>query len=44
MYPLTGPIGATSAWIVIDAKINIMIFVSLLIILVGTIVPYVNKN
>ena len=44
MYPLTGPIGATSAWIVIDAKINIMIFVSLLIILVGTIVPYVNKK
>ena len=44
MYPLTGPIGATSAWIVIDAEINFKIFLSLGIILIGTIIPYVNKK
>ena len=44
MYPLTGPIGATSAWIVIDAEINFKIFLSLLIILIGTIIPYMDKK
>lgn len=44
MYPLTGPIGATSAWLVIDAKISLMIFLSLFIILIGTIIPYLNKR
>ena len=44
MYPLTGPIGATSAWIVIDAEINFKIFLSLGIILIGTIIPYINKK
>ena len=44
MYPLTGPIGATSAWLVLDAEITIKIFISLGIILVGTIIPYVNKK
>ena len=44
MYPLTGPIGATSAWIVVDAEINFKIFLSLIIILVGTIIPYINKK
>ena len=44
MYPLTGPIGATSAWIVIDAEINFKIFLSLLIILIGTIIPYIDKK
>ena len=29
MYPLTGPIGATSAWIVIDAEITLKIFISI---------------
>ena len=28
MYPLTGPIGATSAWLVLDAEITIKIFIS----------------
>ena len=44
MYPLTGPIGATSAWIVIDAEITLKIFISLGIILLGTITPYINKK
>ena len=44
MYPLTGPIGATSAWIVVDAEINFKIFLSLIIILIGTIIPYINKK
>jgi len=44
MYPLTGPIGATSAWIVIDAEITLKIFMSLGIILLGTIIPYINKK
>ena len=44
MYPLTGPIGATSAWIVIDAEINFKIFLSLVIILIGTIIPYIDKK
>ncbi len=44
MYPLTGPIGATSAWIVVDAEINFKIFLSLIIILIGTIMPYINKK
>ena len=44
MYPLTGPIGATSAWIVVDAQINFKIFLSLIIILIGTIIPYINKK
>ncbi len=44
MYPLTGPIGATSAWIVIDAEITLKIFISLGIILLGTIIPYINKK
>ena len=35
MYPLTGPIGATSAWIVVDAEINFKIFLSLIIISVS---------
>ena len=44
MYPLTGPIGATSAWIVIDAEISFKIFLSLIIILVGTAIPYLNQK
>ena len=44
MYPLTGPIGATSAWIVIDAEITLKIFMSLGIILLGTIIPYIDKK
>ncbi len=44
MYPLTGPIGATSAWIVVDAEINFKIFLSLIIILIGTIIPYISKK
>jgi len=44
MYPLTGPIGATSAWIVIDAEITLKIFMSLGIILFGTIIPYIDKK
>ena len=44
MYPLTAPIGATSAWLVIDAEITIKIFISLGIILVGTIIPHIGKK
>ena len=44
MYPLTGPIGATSAWLVIDAEITFKIFISLAIILFGTIIPYIDKS
>ena len=44
MYPLTGPIGATSAWIVIDAEITLKIFISLAIILIGTIIPYIKST
>jgi drug/metabolite transporter (DMT)-like permease len=44
MYPLTGPIGAASAWLVIDAEINFKIFLSLGIILAGTVIPYINKR
>jgi drug/metabolite transporter (DMT)-like permease len=44
MYPLTGPIGALSAWLVIDAEITLKIFISLGIILVGTVIPYINKK
>ena len=44
MYPLTAPIGAISAWLVIDAEITIKIFVSLGIILVGTIMPHIGKK
>jgi len=42
MYPLTGPIGATMSWIVLGSTISINIFVSLIIILVGTIIPQIN--
>jgi len=44
MYPLTGPIGATSAWIVIDAEITLKIFIALAIILIGTIIPYIKNT
>jgi drug/metabolite transporter (DMT)-like permease len=44
MYPLTGPIGALSAWLVIDAEITFKIFISLGIILIGTITPYLNQK
>jgi drug/metabolite transporter (DMT)-like permease len=44
MYPLTGPIGATSAWIVIDAEITLKIFIALAIILTGTIIPYIKNT
>jgi len=44
MYPLTGPIGALSAWLVIDAEITFKIFISLGIILTGTVIPYINKK
>ena len=44
MYPLTGPIGATASWIVIDAPITAKVFISLGIILFGTIIPYINKK
>ena len=42
MYPLTGPIGATMSWIVLGSTISINIFISLFIILVGTIIPQIN--
>ncbi len=42
MYPLTGPIGATMSWIVLGSTMSINIFVSLIIILVGTIIPQIN--
>ena len=42
MYPLTGPIGATMSWIVLGSTISINIFISLIIILVGTIIPQIN--
>ena len=42
MYPLTGPIGATMSWIVLGSTISINIFLSLIIILVGTIIPQIN--
>ena len=42
MYPLTGPIGATMSWIVLGSTISISIFISLIIILVGTIIPQIN--
>ncbi len=44
MYPLTGPIGATMSWIVLGSTISINIFISLIIILVGTIIPQINKK
>tara|TARA_B100001250_G_scaffold318614_1_gene281274 strand:+ start:240 stop:1130 length:891 start_codon:yes stop_codon:yes gene_type:complete len=44
LYPLTGPIGATMSWIIIDSPISIKIFISLIIILVGTIIPHLNKK
>ena len=44
MYPLTGPIVAISALIVIDAEITLKIFISLGIILLGTVIPYVNQK
>ena len=44
MYPLTGPIGALSAWVVIDAEITLKLFISLGIILAGTVIPYINKK
>ncbi len=44
MYPLTGPIGATMSWIVLGSTISINIFISLIIILVGTIIPQLNKK
>jgi drug/metabolite transporter (DMT)-like permease len=44
MYPLTGPIGALSAWLVIDAEITFKIFISLGIILIGTVIPYINQK
>ena len=37
-------IGALSAWLVIDAEITLKIFISLGIILVGTVIPYINKK
>ena len=42
MYPLTGPIGATMSWIVLGSTMSINIFVSLIIILIGTIIPQIN--
>ncbi len=42
MYPLTGPIGATMSWIVLGSTISVNIFISLIIILVGTIIPQIN--
>ena len=44
MYPLTGPIGATVSWLVIDAQITAKVFLSLGIILFGTIIPYINQK
>ena len=44
MYPLTGPIGATVSWLVIDAPITAKVFLSLGIILFGTIIPYIKKK
>ncbi len=44
MYPLTGPIGATMSCIVLGSTISINIFISLIIILVGTIIPQINKK
>ena len=44
MYPLTGPIGATMSWIVLGSTISINIFISLIIILIGTIIPQINKK
>ena len=44
MYPLTGPIGATMSWLIIDSPISIKVFISLAIILVGTIIPQINKS
>jgi len=44
MYPLTGPIGALSAWLVIDSEITFKIFISLGIILIGTVIPYINRK
>ena len=44
MYPLTGPIGALSAWIVIDAEMTLKIFIALTIILIGTIIPYIKNT
>jgi drug/metabolite transporter (DMT)-like permease len=44
MYPLTGPIGATMSWLIIDAPISTKVFISLAIILVGTIIPQINKS
>jgi drug/metabolite transporter (DMT)-like permease len=44
MYPLTGPIGATMSWIIIDSPMSIKIFISLGIILLGTIIPHINKK
>ena len=44
MYPLTGPIGATASWLVVDAPITAKIFISLGIILIGTIIPYINQR
>lgn len=42
MYPLTGPIGATLSWLILGQEITIIIFVSLIVILIGTTVPYIN--
>ena len=44
MYPLTGPIGATMSWLIIDSPISTKVFISLAIILVGTIIPQINKS
>ena len=33
MYPLTGPIGATMSWLIIDSPISTKVFISLAIIL-----------
>jgi drug/metabolite transporter (DMT)-like permease len=44
MYPLTGPIGATMSWLIIDSPISTKVFISLAIILIGTIIPQINKS
>ena len=44
MYPLTGPIGATASWLVVDAPITAKVFISLGIILLGTIIPYISQK
>ena len=44
MYPLTGPIGATMSWIIIDSPISTKVFISLGIILIGTVIPQLNKS